>query len=111
LKRIVQNVQTLSAQHRRRVGTCALLGLVIAPTGAEARRIGDDIIAGADTGAIENILKSAALDAIAADTGVDGMLFSWPDFVTGIRDFGEKVLPKMRCAAASGRPGGLAMAT
>lgn len=30
---------------------------------------------------------------IADETGVDGMLFSWPDFVPGVRLFGEKVLP------------------
>jgi pyrimidine oxygenase len=142
LKKIVDTVHAKAAVHGRRVGTYALLGLIIAPTDAEARRIGEDIIAGADTGAIENILKSAALDGnvggtadrlkealslpledgniafmsfpvvhgcpetvaaklddIAAETGVDGMLFSWPDFVRGIRDFGETVLPKLRCRA------------
>lgn len=141
LRTIVDNVQALSARHGRRVGTYALLGLIIAPTDAEARRIGDDIIAGADKGAIENIMKSAALDGnvggtadrlkealslpledgniafmsfpvvygspatvaaklddIAAETGVEGMLFSWPDFVPGIRDFGEKVMPRLKCA-------------
>ena len=33
------------------------------------------------------------IDQIEADTGIDGMLFSWPDFVTGVRDFGECVKP------------------
>jgi hypothetical protein len=28
------------------------------------------------------------------------MLFSWPDFVPGIRDFGETVMPKLRAAAS-----------
>lgn len=37
------------------------------------------------------------IDAIARSTGIDGMLFSWPDFVTGIRDFGEKVMPHLVC--------------
>jgi pyrimidine oxygenase len=27
---------------------------------------------------------AAKLDDIAAETGIDGMLFSWPDFVPGI---------------------------
>lgn len=141
LRTIVDNVQALSARHGRRVGTYALLGLIIAPTDAEARRIGDNIIAGADKGAIESIMKSAALDGnvggtadrlkealslpledgniafmsfpvvygspatvaaklddIAAETGVEGMLFSWPDFVPGIRDFGERVMPRLKCA-------------
>jgi pyrimidine oxygenase len=143
LKAIVDNVRTQSALTGRQVGTYALFGLIIAPTDAEAQRIGDDIIAGADSGAIANILASAALDTnvggtadrmkaglslpldtgniafmgfpvihgspetvaaklddIAAETGVDGMLFSWPDFVPGVRDFGEKVMPRLRCAAS-----------
>jgi pyrimidine oxygenase len=33
------------------------------------------------------------IDQIGRDTGIDGMLFSWPDFVTGVRDFGERVKP------------------
>ena len=129
-----------AAQLGRRVGTYALLGLIIASTDAEARGIGERIIAGADQGAIANIIASAnmdtnvggtsdrmkealslplddgniafmgfpiihgspatvaaRLDEIAAETGVDGMLFSWPDFVPGIRDFGEKVMPKLAC--------------
>lgn len=141
LKAIVDNVHAAAAKLGRRVGTFALLGLIIAPTDAEAKRIGDDIVAGADTGAIANILASAALDTnvggtadrmkaglsmpldtgniafmgfpvihgspatvaaklddIAAETGIDGMLFSWPDFVPGIRDFGQQVLPLMRHA-------------
>lgn len=140
LKQIVERVREAAARHQRTVGTYALLGLVIAPTDAEAKRIGEDIIAGADEGAIANILASAALDTnrggtsdrmkaglslpldegniafmgfpvihgapatvaarlddIAAETGVDGMLFSWPDFVSGIRDFGEQVLPRLKC--------------
>jgi pyrimidine oxygenase len=141
LKMIVDGVKERSAVHGRKVGTYALFGLIIAPTDAEARDIGDRIIAGADRGAIANILASAAmdtnvggtadrmkealslpledgniafmsfpvihgspatvaakLDAIAEETGVEGMLFSWPDFVPGIRDFGEKVMPLMKCA-------------
>ncbi|WP_439533370.1 LLM class flavin-dependent oxidoreductase [Polymorphobacter sp.] len=37
------------------------------------------------------------IDEIAAETGVEGLLFSWPDFVEGIRDFGEKVMPRLKC--------------
>ncbi len=40
---------------------------------------------------------AAKLDDIAAETGVAGMLFSWPDFVRGVRDFGAQVRPLMRC--------------
>jgi len=39
------------------------------------------------------------IDEIAAETGADGLLFSWPDFVGGIRDFGEKVMPRLKCLA------------
>jgi pyrimidine oxygenase len=37
------------------------------------------------------------IDELAATTGLDGMLFSWPDFVGGIRDFGERVGPLLKC--------------
>ena len=36
------------------------------------------------------------IDAIAQKTGIDGMLFSWPDFVAGIERFGEEVLPGLQ---------------
>jgi pyrimidine oxygenase len=140
LKAIVDGVKEKSARHGRKVGTYALLGLIIAPTDAEARGIGERIVAGADTGAIANILASAAMDTnvggtadrmkealslpledgniafmsfpvihgspetvaaklddIAAETGIDGMLFSWPDFVPGVRDFGDSVMSRLSC--------------
>lgn len=31
--------------------------------------------------------------AIEVATGIDGMLFSWPDFVAGLESFGEDVMP------------------
>ena len=140
---IVANVRAESASHGRTVGTYALFQMVLAPTDAEARNIADRIVAGADQGAIANIMASAALDTnvggtsermkaglalsleagnmgfmgipvihgspdtvaakiddIAAATGIEGMLFSWPDFVSGIRDFGETVMPKLRTSAS-----------
>jgi len=36
------------------------------------------------------------IDQIENDTGIDGMLFSWPDFVTGVREFGERVKPLLK---------------
>ena len=41
------------------------------------------------------------IDDISAATGIDGMLFSWPDFVPGIRRFGEEVVPLLNCKAAA----------
>lgn len=43
---------------------------------------------------------AAKIDAIVAETGIDGMLFSWADFVGGIRDFGEQIMPLLKCRAA-----------
>ena len=37
------------------------------------------------------------IDKFVADTGIDGLLFSWPDFVPGIRNFGEQVMPLLQC--------------
>lgn len=39
------------------------------------------------------------IEAIGRDTGVDGMLFSWPDFVAGCRNFGENVMPLLHRGA------------
>ena len=37
------------------------------------------------------------IDAIAADPNLDGILFSWPNWVEGIRDFGTHVMPRLKC--------------
>ena len=114
--------------------------MVIAETDAEALKQCEAIVAGADQGAIANILASAAMDTnpggtadrmksglqrnfedgnlafmgmpviygspetvarkideIAAETGVEGILFSMPDFVPAIRMFGEQVMHRLKC--------------
>jgi pyrimidine oxygenase len=38
----------------------------------------------------------AKIEEIAADTDVDGLLFSWPDFVDGCRRFGQNIKPRLR---------------
>ena len=52
----------------RTVGTLALYTVITAASDAEARRIGEDVIARADTGALTNILKSASMDTNAGGT-------------------------------------------
>ena len=37
--------------------------------------------------------------ALAATTGIDGALLTWPDFVDGVTKFGERVKPLLREAA------------
>jgi len=37
---------------------------------------------------------------IGAETGIDGMMFAWPDYIAGVRAFGEKVMPKLQVPAA-----------
>lgn len=129
-----------AAKVGREVGIYALFQLVIAETDAEALQQCEAIVAGADHGAIGNILASAAMDTnpggtsdrmksglernfedgnlafmgmpviygspqtvaskiddIAAETGVDGILFSMPDFVSAIRMFGEQVMHRLNC--------------
>lgn len=41
------------------------------------------------------------IDAIGAATGIDGLLFSWPDFVDGIRRFGTEVMPRLAVSTAA----------
>jgi len=37
------------------------------------------------------------LDEMAETTGADGFMFTWNDFETGIRTFGQEVLPRLSC--------------
>ncbi|MDR7103091.1 LLM class flavin-dependent oxidoreductase [Croceicoccus sp. BE223] len=39
---------------------------------------------------------ASKINDIVAETGVPGIMLSWLDFVSGIREFGEKVAPKIR---------------
>ncbi|MEM7541775.1 MAG: LLM class flavin-dependent oxidoreductase [Pseudomonadota bacterium] len=41
------------------------------------------------------------IDRIAEDVGVDGICFSWPDFVPDIKKFGEEVIPLLRSRKAA----------
>lgn len=124
----------------RQVGIYALFHLVIADTDDKALKQCEAIVAGADAGAIANILASASMDTnpggtsdrmksglqrsfedgnlafmsipvihgspqtvankineIAAETKVEGILFSMPDFVPAIRMFGEQVMHRLDC--------------
>ena len=135
----VQDIRERSAVTGRDVGIYALFHMIVADSDEQARAEVDAIIAGADHGAISNILASADLDTntggtadqlkaaldqdveagnmafmgipviygspdtvatriegIVARTGIDGMLFSWPDFVGGIERFGTDVMPKLK---------------
>ena len=132
----VIDIQARAGRSGRTVGVYALYHMLVADSDDEAVRLGQDIIARADHGALANILASASLDTnaagtsdqlkaaleqsieegnmafmgipvvfgspatvarqiddIGATTGIDGMLFSWPDFVPGIRRFGTEVMP------------------
>jgi pyrimidine oxygenase len=50
-------------------------------------------------GAYENVAEQ--LDQIALESGIDGCLFSFPDFVEGIRTFGEHIYPRLSCIKAA----------
>lgn len=134
----VDDIRVRATRHGREVGVYALFHMLIEDTDAQAQERVDDIIQGADQGAIANILASADLDTnqggtsdqlkaalsqsvedgnmafmgipviygsaetvarrindIADKTGIDGMLFSWPDFVSGLERFGKEVMPQL----------------
>lgn len=141
LKGISDGLKSRGREHGRKVGTYALFTMVLGESDAAAEAEAAAIIAGADRGAIDNIVSSGKLDTnpegtgdrmahlgldrsieegnmafmgfpvihgsyetvarkideIADATSVDGILFSWPDFVSGVRDFGERVMPLLRC--------------
>ncbi|MEN9262022.1 MAG: hypothetical protein Q6L60_13765, partial [Thermostichus sp. HHBFW_bins_43] len=37
------------------------------------------------------------LDRIASQTSIDGILFTFPDFVADVQRFGERVMPLVNC--------------
>ncbi len=46
-------------------------------------------------GSYETVARK--IDAIAADSNIEGILFSWPEWVSGIRAFGERIIPLLAC--------------
>jgi pyrimidine oxygenase len=46
-------------------------------------------------GSFETVARK--IDAIAENGNIEGILFSWPDWVSGIRNFGERVIPLLKC--------------
>jgi len=44
---------------------------------------------------------ASKIDKVVADTGIDGICFSWPDFVPNIKQFGEEVIPRLQCMKAA----------
>ena len=140
----VADIKSRADQRGRDVGIYALYHMIIADTDDEATAQAEAIVAGADEGALANILASASLDTntdgtadqlkaalaqgldegnlalmgipavvgspatiaaqideIQRDTGIDGMLFSWPEFEDGINRFGEEVMPLLGKSAAA----------
>lgn len=39
---------------------------------------------------------ASKINDLAAETGMDGIMLSWPDFEDGVREFGEKIAPKIK---------------
>ncbi|WP_281689958.1 LLM class flavin-dependent oxidoreductase [Pseudonocardia thermophila] len=48
-------------------------------------------------GSYESVARQ--FDEIAATTGIDGALLTWPDFVDGVTKFGERVMPLLTTGA------------
>jgi pyrimidine oxygenase len=44
---------------------------------------------------------ASKIQDIGAESGIDGMMFAWPDYIRGVRAFGEKVMPKLRLPVAA----------
>ena len=45
------------------------------------------------------ITVAMKLDEMAEKTGADGFMFSWNNFESGIRAFGQEILPRLRCVS------------
>jgi pyrimidine oxygenase len=50
-------------------------------------------------GSYESVAEE--LDQMAIESGIDGCLFSFTDYVEGIRSFGEHIYPRLSCIRAA----------
>ena len=134
----VADITARSSAVNRKVGIYALYHMIIAETDEAAKDITEKIVREVDTGAVSNILSSAALDTnptgtsdqlkaalkqdveegnmafmgipvlygsvgtlvekikkLEDETGIDGLLFSWPNFLDGLRIFGREIAPNL----------------
>ena len=134
----VADITARSSAVNRKVGIYALYHMIIADTDEAAKNITEKIVREVDTGAVSNILSSAALDTnptgtsdqlkaalkqdveegnmafmgipvlygsvgtlvekikkLEDETGIDGLLFSWPNFLDGLRKFGREISPNL----------------
>ena len=134
----VADITARSSAVNRKVGIYALYHMIIADTDEAAKDITEKIVRNVDTGAVSNILSSAALDTnptgtsdqlksalqqdveegnmafmgipvlygsvgtlvekiknLEDETGIDGLLFSWPNFLDGLRKFGREIAPNL----------------
>tara|TARA_Y100001970_G_scaffold252831_1_gene326959 strand:+ start:336 stop:1391 length:1056 start_codon:yes stop_codon:yes gene_type:complete len=134
----VADINARSSAVNRKVGIYALYHMIIADSDEKAREITEKIVREVDTGAVSNILSSAALDTnptgtsdqlkaalkqdveegnmafmgipvlygsvgtviekikkLEDETGIDGLLFSWPNFLEGLRKFGKEIAPNL----------------
>ncbi|MFB4390419.1 MULTISPECIES: LLM class flavin-dependent oxidoreductase [unclassified Pseudomonas] len=49
------------------------------------------------SGSYETVART--IDEIAEESGITGIMWTFPDFIQGIRDFGEHIQPKLKCVA------------
>lgn len=103
-----QQAQKL-AQHYMEGGDIeALLGWKGAadtdPVGVNVKKYQAEAFMGIPTiiGSYETV--AAQLDQIATHTSIDGILFTFPDFVEDVALFGERVMPLLRCRHGSEIP-------
>jgi pyrimidine oxygenase len=113
---LAADLRELGERGGRDVATYALLHLVAEETDEKADQVCRDIVAGGDVEAIRTMIASAQMDTVqdgtteqlrqsAAEELLGGdpeeanMAFmgSWPDWVSGIRRFGECVVPLLEC--------------
>jgi pyrimidine oxygenase len=119
-----RRIKEVAATYGRPVRTHTQTIVILAETDAEARRMYDHYLAGADRVAIDTIFRTGAgekyegpdtrlfyggapvvggpehaadaIEEIAGDGGIDGILFCFPDFIEGLTLFGEHVMPILR---------------
>ena len=120
-----RRIKEVATAHGRTVRTHTLTMLILGESDADAQRMYDDYLAGADHESINTIFGKTglgekyqgadtrlfyggapivagperaadAINELAGDGMIDGILFVFPDFVEGLTRFGESVMPILR---------------
>ncbi|HEY7295037.1 MAG TPA: LLM class flavin-dependent oxidoreductase, partial [Dehalococcoidia bacterium] len=100
--------QAIAARYRAGGDVEALRGFIGAaaddPSDGMAARLQEQAFMGIPVVIGSYASVAAYFDRVAVETGVDGVLLTFPDFVDGVTAFGEQVMPRLAATSAAVSP-------